>query len=495
MMTNRVLLIRPENIYNYNNYPPLNLISIATKLKLSGYDVKIINCAFKKDSLMIIDKELKDSLFAGITLLTSEVPDAYRIMKFIKENSSIPIVVGGCHCTLFPEQMADCEYVDYVVVGEGEEYIVEIADMIRVNRATDNKIFHKQILDVEKLPLADYSICDDIEKFINNFLTDKFSEYVSPSMRWLPYESSRGCPALCGFCVNPSTGNTRYRKKSSEKVISEIEHIVKKHKLSHLKIIDDNFFVDIERVRQICEGIIKKKLNITWDAECRCDYFNDKMLNDDTLVLAKESGLVQLTMGIESGSSHSLEIMKKGITPEQAELAVKKCNEHGIIARSSLMVEIPGETMEDINKTIAFVKHLRKYPNFTCGIYTFRPYPKCELTEKLIKQGYYNEPKTLLGWTDREAIDTCVAAQHISPWQVNGKYSEAVTYYLTLESGVRLREHQIDKKTDRLKNRIFRNLARIRNKTNFYKFPIDRKMYQAFYNRFYKQKETQRSNN
>ena len=89
-MSNRVLLIRPQNVYNYNNYPPLNLISIGSKLKSAGYDVKIINCAFENDSLDAISRELHDVLFAGISLLTSESPDAYRIMKHVKEKSNIP---------------------------------------------------------------------------------------------------------------------------------------------------------------------------------------------------------------------------------------------------------------------------------------------------------------------------------------------------------------------------------------------------------------------
>lgn len=488
-MGDKILLVRPGNIYNYNNYPPLNLISLATKLELSGYDVKIINCAFEKDSLVTIGKELEDCLFVGITLLTAEVPDAYRIMKFVKENSSIPIVIGGWHCTLFPKQMADCEYVDYVVAGEGEEYIVEIANRIKNNVPVSNKIFYKKMLDLDMLPVPDYSIDENIEKFINSYLTDKLSEVVTQPMRWLPYQSSRGCPSKCTFCINVVTGNQRYRKKSAEKVISEIEHIVKKYKITHLKIIDDNFFVDIERVRKICKGIIKRGLNVTWDGECRCDYFNDTMLNDETLDLAKRSGLVQLSLGIESGSLHTLKLMKKGITPEQADFAVRMCNQYGIIARSSLIIEIPGETMADIKKTIAFVNYLRKYPLFTCGVQIFRPYPRCELTENLIKEGLFYEPKKFIEWTDRETINLYVETQYIRPWQIDGEYSEKAAYYLTMESGVKLRKHQFDRKIDILINSVFISLAKIRNKFGFYSFPIDKRLYQIFYANFYKRKQ------
>ncbi|MEE9215032.1 MAG: radical SAM protein [Thermodesulfobacteriota bacterium] len=485
-MSNKVLLIRPENVYSYNNYPSLGLICIGSKLKSVGYNVKIINCALETNPLGTIGKELEDCLFAGITLLTSEVPDAYVIMKYIKEISDVPVVVGGWHCTLFPEQMANCEYVDYVITGEGEEYIIEIAELIEKQEKRNNKVFCKQILDIEALPVPDYDTDENIERYINNFLTDKLSEYVNQPMRWLPYESSRGCPSHCTFCINVVADNTRYRKKSADTVISEIEHIVKKHKLTHLKIIDDNFFVDIKRIRAICEGIIKRGLNITWDGECRCDYFNDRMLNDETLRLAKRSGLIQLTLGIESGSPHTLKLMKKGITPEQAEKAVRKCDEHKIIARSSFILEIPEETISDIKQTIAFINKHRKYHYFTCGVGTFRPYPKCELTETLIKNRHLKEPESFEEWTDRAAIDLYTSAEYIRPWQVNGRYSESAAYYLNMESAVRLGNHQIDRKIDRLKNKIFISLAKSRNKFMFYNLPIDKMLYKEFLVNFYK---------
>ncbi len=488
-MSDKVLLIRPQNVYNYNNYPPLNLICIGSVLKSAGYEVKIINCALEKDSLKAISNELKDSLFIGISLLTSEVPDAYRIMKFIKENSDVPIVTGGWHCTLFPEQMANCEYVDYVVAGEGEEYIVKIAEKIKQGEKSDMKIFYKKMLDIESLPLPEYDLDENIERFITSYLTDKLSEYVTQPMRWLPYESSRGCPSHCTFCINVVADNTRYRKKSAEKVISEIEYIVKRYNLTHLKIIDDNFFVDIRRVREICEGIIKKNLNITWDGECRCDYFNHNMLNDETLKLCKQSGLVQLTLGIESGSPRTLKLMKKGITPEQAEFAVRKCDEHGIIARSSFILEIPGETIDDIKQTILFINKMRRYPYFTCGVGTFRPYPKCELTERLLSEGYLTEPMDFRNWTDRDIIDMYTSAEYIRPWQINGRYSERAAYYLNMESSVRLGNHQIDRPLDRMKNTIFMSIAKLRNRLMFYDLAFDKDLYKNFLTNFYEKRQ------
>lgn len=489
-MKNNILLIRPENVYNYNNYPPLNLIAVGSALKAAGFDIKIINCAFEKDPLKEIVNSLSDVLFAGVSLLTSEAPDAYRILQTIRERSTVPVVVGGWHCTLFPEQMAGCEYVDYVVSGEGEEHIITIANALKNGEKPENKIFKKKILDLDTVPVPDYSLDENIERFISSYLTDKLSEVAKQPMRWLPYESSRGCPSQCTFCINTVTENTLYRKKSAEKVIDEIEHIVNKYRLTHLKIIDDNFFVDINRVRKICEGILKRNLNITWDGECRCDYFNERMLNDETLRLLRKSGLIQLTLGIESGSVHTLRVMKKGIVPEQAEFAVKKCDEHGIIARSSFILEIPGESLLDIKETIRLINKLRRYPYFTCGVGTFRPYPRCELTGRLIQESYLKEPQRFIEWTDKSVIDMYTSAEYIRPWQVNGRYSEAASFYLNMESSVRLGNHQIDNRWDRFINSSFNLMGKVRNKFMFYGLPIDKNLYKKFLVNFYKKRRT-----
>ena len=489
MSDRNIVLIRPQNVYNYNNYPSLSLISIGSVLKSDGFKVELINCAFEADHLKIINKKIQNALFVGITLLTSEAPDAYKIIKYIKEKNDVPIVVGGWHCTLFPEQMAACDYVDYVITGEGEGHILAIAKIIQKKEKSVNKIFEKKSLNLNELPTPEYDIDNRIEQFMRSSLTDKFYQYISKPVRWLPYESSRGCPSHCSFCINVVTDNTHYRKKKPGKVIDEIEFLVKKYKLSHLKIIDDNFFVDINRVREICNGILDRGIQITWDGECRCDYFMETMINDETLKLCKKSGLVQLTLGIESGSLRTLSLMKKGITPKQAEYAVKRCNEHAIIARSSFMIEVPGESKADIQQTIRFINHLRKYPFFTGGVTTFRPYPKSELTESLIKLGYLKEPQSFEEWTDRNSVDLYTATEYARPWQISGHYSENAAYYISMESSTRLRNYQIDRKVDRIKNNIFIFFAKIRNRFLFYRFPFDKELYKNFLFEFYKRKQ------
>lgn len=482
---NKILLIRPKNIFNYNNYPPLNLIELGTVLKNNRYDPIIINSALEQDVYQEINNHIAETLLIAITILTSEVPDALDLISHIKSISSVPIVVGGWHATLFAEQMAAYNLIDYVIIGEGEEHIIELAKQIETGHFPSNKILDKRIINLNTLPEPDYCLDPRIEQFISNYLTDPFTRHISVPLRWLPYETSRGCPSKCTFCINVVTNNNRYRKKDSEKVLDEIGNLVKKYNLTHIKFIDDNFFVDITRVREICAGIIEREIHITWDAECRCDYFNDTILNDRTLSLAKKSGLIQLTIGIESGSQHTLEMMKKEITVEQAEHAVKKCNQYKIIARSSFILEIPGETKEDIRKTIRFINKLRKFPYFSCGAGTFRPYPKCELTDLLIKEGYLNEPTFLEEWAKTEIINIYTAAEYIRSWQVDGFFSLCASNYVNMESATRVGTHQSKNFLEIMIIILLLSIAKIRNRLLWYRCPWDMMYYQKFLKNFY----------
>ena len=301
-MNNKVILIQPKNTLSFNIYPPLGLIQIGSVLQSGGYDVEIICCGTTKNYKEEIVEKCKDALFAGFSILTPEIPDAVDIASSIKEHYNIPIVWGGWHATLFPEQMAESDLVDKVVVDEGDEAILEIANGYRDNGYSseqDNKIVRNLLkLNMSNLPMPDYSLVPNIETYITGELSDKFMEYENRIIRWLPYQASRGCPYECTFCINVVTDNRKYRIKNAEKVVDEIEHLVKTYKLNHVKIIDDLLFVNIKWVCDIAQGINDRGLDITWDAEVRVDMFNDRLVNDEKLDLFVRSGMNEVNFGI-----------------------------------------------------------------------------------------------------------------------------------------------------------------------------------------------------
>ena len=166
-----------------------------------------------------------------------------------------------------------------------------------------------------------------------------------------------------------------------------------------------------------------------------------------------------------------------------------KCDEHKIVARSSFMVEVPGETLHDIRETIKLINYLRKYKYFSCGVTAFRPYPKCELTEGLLQKGFLVEPKSFEEWGIKQNMELYTSCEHKKPWQIHPSYSESAAYFLNIESETRLGQHQIKNRIVKIINAIFIRIAKIRNRLGLYGFALDKYLYKIFLANFYRQQQ------
>ena len=491
-MKQKILLIRPNNYLSVCHYPPLALILIGSVLERAGYDVEIFAASNEDNYLEKIKSKVanNDLLLVGLTVLTTEVADAITISKTIKEISNVPIAWGGWHVTLFPQQCAESKFIDYAIVDEGDHSVVKLVDSLAKNQPLEHKIVtNEKHLNIEELPLPNYSLVKGIEAFITKPLGDKFQEVMDHPIRWLPYQSSRGCPSLCTFCINVVTDNRQYRSKSAGKVVDELEELINKYQISHFKILDDNFFVSKRRVKEFCELVIERKLEFTWDGECRVNYFYDGYLNDDFLQMLKKTGLVQLVIGAESGSEKTLNYLRKQIVPEQTEKAVEDLNRNDIIPDCSFIVGLPGEATEDILKTANLINRLRKYKLFLCGVHTYRPYPRSKIALQLISEGTLQEPETVEGWADEKVVGLYTYVDVYRPWIQNYKLAMNISYYQSLASGVWLLQHQIDGKLNRLINLFFRKIGEFRSKHFFFYCPIDKKVYSYFKLKMYQLSE------
>jgi radical SAM superfamily enzyme YgiQ (UPF0313 family) len=262
--------------------------------------------------------------------------------------------------------------------------------------------------------------------------------------------------------------------------------MVQQYAINHIKIIDDNLFVDLLWLKEIGRRLLESNLNITWDAECRVDYFSDKKVNDESLELLVKSGLNELNFGIESGSQKTLDLSKKDITPAQSLYALEKSAEFGIVNRCSFIIDMPGEEKEDIFKTVELINRIRKIPKTTCGVHTYRPYPKSELCERLLKEGLIEQPATLEGWGDKGFVEQFTFTDARRTWQKNYRLSSKVSFYQNLESGFWLRPHQIPNIWIRKINNLFIRLAKKRNQNFFYRISLDRILYGLFRRCYFK---------
>jgi len=473
----KVLLIRPKNFYNIVGNAPISLLSLASTLIKSDHQVKIVDLMNNPNYDVV--KDIKDDYdFIGISCWTSEIDHTIKLCKLIRGNSNSKIVLGGIHPTLFPEQTANSDLVDHVIVGEGEHSFVRLC-----NGETNQQVLRQQIpLNLDELPLPSYDLID-MEQYINQIDSD------GRNIRAIEYHSSRGCPSECAFCINVVLNNRRYRAISARKVVEDVSYLVKKYNLSFVHFRDDNFFVNKRRVIEICNGL--NDLNIRWFAECRVDYFRQGHVDDELLGLCKRSGLYEITFGIESGSQRILDIMKKGITPKQSIHAVQQAKKHGIKLRCSFMIGLPNEKKEDIMQTINLYNQITKiHPGVSAAIGSFRPYPKCEISDNLIASGLFTEPTSFEQWADIKLIELYSKPSYVkTPWQINPKLIEKICYYSSIASGTSLLQYLNQNrilKPRQVVGSFFVMLARVRMRLRLFHLPMDMLLYNKMFELFKK---------
>lgn len=485
MKLNKILLIRPDNelpkkIGSFS--PPLGLIYIASTLKEKGYKIKIIDAQCEKDYEKKILEHAKDSLIVGISILSIDVKSAYKITKIIKSNINVPIVWGGWHATLFPEQIIKNKLIDFVITGEGEYKFLRLVESLKGKKNIKNipgllfkkrgKIYwnkdKEEYINLDDLPRPDFSLVD-VDNYINQNIGGKVG-------RTLHLFTSRGCPYQCTFCCNPITNNRKFRAVSAKKVVDEIEYLVKQYDLRFIYFADDNFFLNPERVRKICQEMLDRKLNIKWFAQCRVDYLKSNHLGRDLLILAKMAGLDDLTFGIESGSELILKKIKKGITLEEIYNAAKLCNDYDIRAEFSIIIGFPRETKKDLYKTIDMILRLKKIcPNSIFSLTTFMLYPKTEITQNLIKQGYFKEPESLEEWCGGASNLYMGYTECYAPWLKDPELVKNVFYYVLLYTNSC--PQKIESK--HLIYLFFRFLTKKRLKNKFFYFNLDKWIYNS----------------
>ncbi|MBL7197587.1 MAG: radical SAM protein [Candidatus Omnitrophica bacterium] len=390
--------------------PPLGLLLVGSSLKYAGYDVRMIDGAIEKEYLATINNELTQKpLWVGLSVMTPQVQSAVLISDLIKKrDKAIPIVWGGVHPTLYSKQTLSDDCVDILVVGQGERAAIEIStSMINKNLLysvkgigfkkdrkayfTENRGFET---DLDSLPVLDYDLLK-VEKYINRL----FTEWNKNKVRTLMVYTGVGCPYKCRFCINSIIYHSHYAFKSAEKILNEIEYLIKKHDVTHIDFRDENFFTNKQRIMDLIEGIEKRKLKFTWEANCRANYFDNTYITDALLQRIEASGCVRIGIGAESGVDRMLQVIRKDITVEDILRSAKMSKKVKIIFGYSFMMGIPGEYNKEMLATAKFILRMKKInkKNYFIGPQIFRPYPGSQLYNECLKYGL-PEPDNLRGW-------------------------------------------------------------------------------------------------
>ncbi|MDP8217216.1 MAG: radical SAM protein [Candidatus Theseobacter exili] len=351
---------------NYMRLPLMGSLYLGTILHNQGYDVRIFN-----ENILgreIDPFEIQADVFC-ITALTISANRAKLLAsQFKKIYPDSKVIVGGIHASLLPEEFTDV--ADHVVLGEAEEIIVDIIE----NKFDDKIINGSRIADLEKLPVVNYGLLEDVETL-----------YIMPIM------TSRGCPFDCSFCTVTKIFGRKFRMQSAKRIVEEIENAIGFFNKNEFFFYDDNFTADKARIHELCDIIIAKKLDIIWGAQVRADLAKDSEL----VKKMTKAGLKGLYIGFESIDDEILKALHKSQTRSDIESAIKQFHEYGVHIHGMFIFGEDHDTVENISNTVDFAI---KNEIDTVQFMILTPFPGTQCYEQLEKENrlfhkdwdYYN---------------------------------------------------------------------------------------------------------
>ncbi len=416
---------------------PLSLLCPATPLDLEGYKVKIID-QFANPQW---EREFKEALRCkpicfGVTSMTGpQILRALEASKLFREHHpDVPIVWGGIHARLLPQQTLENPYVDIVVVGEGEETFKELVKAIESGSPLKNV---KGICYKEYKPSLDLKEIQQNKKELRVLGTYEVKEPVSVStrnnyvIRWtgerpfvnldeqpplsyhlvnmnhyrrrlfgedtFSFNSSRGCTFRCSFCWDPILHKRKWRAMKPKTVVEHLKRIICDYNILGFNFTDDHFFIDMKRAYGILEEIVCANLNITiGKLQIRADTICK--MDRDFLDLMVRAGVKRLTIGVESGSQRMLDLINKDIYIEEVIEASRKLIPYPIVSWYLFMMGLPTETPDELAQSIRLAERLvDENPKAVARFNIYTPYPGTELYNVALRHGL-KEPERLEDW-------------------------------------------------------------------------------------------------
>ncbi len=366
-------------------WPPLSLATLAAIAKGLGHEVRIVDANVED-----VTFEQIPSLSDGVDLVVvntsfPSIDSDLAAAQVIKTSHPKTIVVSfGVFFTLVREaSLPEDGSIDYALVGEPDatfrELLVALSNGSDPN-AVPGLLFRRDgqlvftgeralMTDLDELPLPERTLLHN-ERYVLPHNGEPFTLI----------NTSRGCPFQCTYCIVHAYYGRKIRRHSLDYIFKEIEYCMKHFSLRNFLLWEEAFTLNPQVVKDFCQGLRERGLNINWAVTTRADSLEPELLR-----LMKDTGCFLVGMGIESSSQDILDRCKKQVTVEALARGVRYCNEVGLPAMGHFIFGLPGETPKTAKATIAFAKRLGlTYMQSYCAV----PYPRTEFGELARKEGW-----------------------------------------------------------------------------------------------------------
>lgn len=410
---NRIVLLYPRNhfkkVYHPWTWAPLPIMAASTPLFAAGFEVVLLDANVEERWLERTVAECRDALMLGISCMTG--PQIYyglEAARAVREAGlKLPIIWGGYHPSILPEQTSRNRYVDAVVCGQGELTLLEVAgrlsegedfaDVAGLTFTRDGDTVStppRPVEDINRFPRLPYERLERPEQYLNS---------MHVGTRVINYVSSQGCPARCQFCAEPLVYGRRWKAYSPDRVLSDLEFLKDFLGVNGIMYFDSTYFVNEKRAREISEKMVERRLKLGWAANARAPQLS--RFSAETYQALKDSGLWAFLVGAESGSETQLETMQKDITAEDILAAARAATRHDIKISYSFIVGFPGETEPEIEETWKVMEEVSQIVGeYNSQLHFYAPTPGNLLYDKAAEHGLI-KPGSLEEWARFSTVE------------------------------------------------------------------------------------------
>jgi anaerobic magnesium-protoporphyrin IX monomethyl ester cyclase len=398
--------------------PPYGLAYVAGALEEAGFIVQILDNYQLQNTVETVKLEVKkrDPDIVGISCSSVTYERCIETAKAIKEvKPSCKVVAGGWHPSFKPDSMLEHPEIDYVVIGEGEFPMVELAKLIAKDSGNDAiaKVAGIGLVYTGKIVKNPPKIVDNLDELpypawhlFPMDIYDRRMEYLSKGAEPVDVINAiRGCNFNCAYCDNTTLYGRKCRFFSPKRLVDEAELMTKNLGSKGFYFIGDNFTINKNHTLEFCRLLKKRNINIEWVCDTRVD-----LITRDLLREMKSAGCKTIFFGIQSGAPEILKKLNINFTIDQVVEGFKLCRQEGIQIAASFMLGIPGETVADMETTYKFVRKLS--PDF-CTFYVFIGIPYSSLYAEVLEKGIYDRRDGFLAFvkTDQFNYELVTAIQ------------------------------------------------------------------------------------
>ncbi|MBI5871147.1 MAG: B12-binding domain-containing radical SAM protein [Actinobacteria bacterium] len=375
--------------------PQVGLSSLAGTLEREGHDCRIVDITFLEDHEVAgvyrrALEEYKPDLI-GVSCRSTEWETAQAMLRMA--DPGVPVIAGGPHPTIAPEEVIADERVDMLVRGEGEESIIDLIDRIESGAdltdmpnlwiKKDGEIFRNDvrplIQDMDELAMPRWDIWDE------RHFREHYQQVFSPDAKIFgDLETSRGCPYSCPYCLTPVMqklykGKGKYhREKSAKRIIAEVEKFIQDKNIDYVRFVDETFILNKKRLREFCE--MYKEIHLPFSFSTRPETVSDEMMR-----LLADAGARAVSFGLESGNEQYRREMLNRRTKQQEVIdAVALAKKYDVKTFAFVMIGLPHETRELIQDTMELI-HLLNPDIFQITI--FYPFEGTPFYDYCLKEG------------------------------------------------------------------------------------------------------------